>query len=321
MSLVRDLFKKQKESLDYFFERVDHSVVEKMLDVFLACQGVIFFTGVGKSGLIAKKIAVTMTSTGTKALYLSPLDALHGDIGMVSPRDVFVLISKSGESDELLNLIPYLRNKGVFLICMVSKPKSRLAKGCDLTIHLPLNHELCPFDLAPTNSSLLQMMVGHVLAISLMKKKNFDIEQYKLNHPAGRIGKQLNLKVKDLMLKGEALPFCKADDKLVDVLVELSDKRCGCLLVVNAKSQLLGIFTDGDLRRALQREGSHALDQSLEKLMILNPRSVDPEALAVEALKIMEGNPKSPITVLPVLKADKTVAGLIKMHDIVQSGL
>lgn len=317
----KELFEVQKKSLDHFFEHINFDEVDELLRVLFPCKGVIFFSGVGKSGLVAKKIAVTLTSVGTKSLYLSPVDSLHGDLGIVSKEDIFVFLSKSGESDELLNLIPYLRNKGVYLVCWTSHPKSRLAKGCDLVITLPVDKELCPFDLSPTTSSVVQMIFGNVISVALMQMKHFPIEQFRLNHPAGKIGRRMTLKVKDLMLSGSKIPICHAEDKLMDILVELSDKRCGCLLVVDKENRLLGIFTDGDLRRALQKQGSLALEVKIKALMTKSPKSSSPEVLAVDALSLMEADPKHPVTVLPVLDENKKVLGLIKMHDIVQSGL
>lgn len=319
--MLNELFSEQRKQIDSFFSKVDLKASEKLLQMMLECQGVIFFSGIGKSEFIAKKIAVTMTSTGTKALYLSPSNALHGDIGMVSQKDLFIFISKSGESDELLTLIPYLRNKGVTLVSLVCHPGSRLAKACDFTILLPLEKELCPFNLAPTTSAAIQLLYGDILAVALMRHKQVDLELYKSNHPAGRIGKRITLKVRDLMLKEESIPWSKPVDKLGDVLVDLSNKRCGCLLVTDDQRHLKGIFTDGDLRRALQRYGSKALDRQLEELMTKTPRWIRDDVLAIEAVQLMEADQKCPITVLPVLSDSKKVVGIIKMHDIIQSGL
>lgn len=279
------------------------------------------FTGVGKSGLVAEKIALTMTSTGSRALYLSPINALHGDIGIVSSQDIFIMISKSGESEELFNIIPSLRNKKVKLVGIVSNMNSRLAKACDFVIYLPVEKELCPFDLVPTTSTVVQMIYGDLLAVALMRMKNFSLDQYALNHPAGRIGKRISLKVSDLMIQGENIPLCAPQDLLMEILVELSHKRCGCILVVDEQKHLLGIFTDGDLRRSLQKFEARALQMPIRELMSKSPRWIAPERLAWESMQLMEIDQKNAITVLPVLDADQVVVGLIKLHDIVQSGL
>lgn len=319
--LIEDLFVLERDYLDYFFSHLDYKAIEAVAKVVLTCPGTIFLTGVGKSGVIAKKIALTLMSTGTKSLYLSPTDALHGDLGIVSQDDLLLILSKSGESDELFHLIPCLHHRGATLIAVVSNPASRLAKSCHHVVHLPLKQELCPFGLAPTTSTVEQLLFGDVLAVALMRSKRFSLDQYVLNHPGGRIGKRLTVRVSDLMLKGREIPLCHPQDKLIEVLVELSDKRCGCVLVVDSQQSLQGIFTDGDLRRALQSFGPSALNEAMQGIMTRHPRTVAADKLAVEAVQLMEADRNHPIMVLPVLEADNKVVGLIKMHDIVQSGL
>ncbi len=319
--MLKALLQAKRHYLDHFFEHVDVSSMEKMLHALHQCRGGIFFSGVGKSGLVAQKIAVTMASTGTRALFLSPTDALHGDIGLVSQNDLCVLISKSGESQELLNLVPHLQQRGVCLVAVVSNPSSRLSKLCNLSMHLPLKKELCPFDLVPTTSAVIQLILGDVLAVGLMQLNNFDLAQYSLNHPSGRIGKRSSLKVKDLMRSSDAIPKCAPQAKLVNILYELSSKQCGCILVVSPENNLLGIFTDGDLRRALEKYNALVFDMRVDQLMNPSPRCTDPEELAWEALKTMESIVSQPITVMPVVLENKQVVGLLKMHDVIQAGL
>lgn len=318
--MLHQLFELAQQNIDYFFEKIDIGGSEQVFNLFLRCRGVIFFTGIGKSGLVASKIAATMTSTGTKALYVSPQDALHGDIGIVSPEDLFVFLSKSGESEELLQLTPFLRNKGVKLVAVVSKDNSRLTRACDVSMVLPFKSELCPFDLAPTTSSIIQLIFGDVMAVALMRKKQFTLDAYALNHPAGQIGKRSVLKVTDLMLKEEQLPLCHPHQKLGDLLDLMSEKRCGCLLVVDDQHRLQGIFTDGDLRRSLQQRNGNVLDTPIGDLMTKGGRSISHAAYAWEAVRKMEEDHQKPIMVLPVVDQGK-VQGLIKMHDLVQSGV
>lgn len=319
--MLKELFKKEREALNHFFDHLDLEATEQLFQLLKECKGLIILTGIGKSGLIAEKIALTMTSTGSRAFFLSPSTALHGDIGMVSRDDIFLMFSKSGESDELLQMVPFLRNKGVRLIAIVNNQESRLAKACDLKVVLPLEEELCPYNLAPTTSTVIQMIFGDVLAIALMKHKNFSLLEFAMNHPAGRIGRRLTLRVKDLMLTGSSVPVCSPRHKLVETLVELSNKRCGCVLIVDEDQMLQGIFTDGDLRRGLQERGPGALDATMEELMTQSPRYIQSEEMASHALNIMEADQKHPVTVLPVVDDSRKVVGLIKMHDIVQSGL
>ncbi len=319
--MLKELLDRQQIYTTHFFEKLDLFAVEQLVQLLLNCSGMIFFTGVGKSGLVAKKIAFTMVSTGTRAFYLSPTDAVHGDLGMVSSQDIFILFSKSGESDELMNLVPAIRNKGATLVGIVCNPQSRLARACHTTVVLPFQKELCPFDMAPTMSTTFQLLLGDLLTIALMRLKNFSLDQYALNHPSGRIGKRITLKVKDLMLTGKRVPLCKPEDCLGQILVELSNKCCGCILVVDQEQKLLGIFTDGDLRRTLQRFGGQVLEARMQDIMNSNPYSIGPEILAWDAMKQMEADYQKRMMVLPVINSESKVLGLLHMHDIIQSGI
>ena len=318
--MLKELLDTQRSLINAFFDDLDLQDVEKVLKALLDCKGVIAFTGIGKSGIIAQKIAATMVSVDVKAVYLPATDTLHGDLGMVSKGDIMVLLSKSGETDELLNLIPYVRNKQVKTIAVVSKDNSRLSQACDMDIVLPLQRELCPFDLAPTTSTAIQLIFGDVLAVAMMRSRNFSLDEYALNHPAGRIGKRITVRVNDLMITGENVPRCSPNSKLVDVLVELSNKKCGCLLIVDEKDALQGIFTDGDLRRSLQTEGPEALQKPVGSLMSQSPKTTSKDVLAWEAMRLMESNQQHPVQVLPVIEKEQVI-GILKMHDILQSGL
>lgn len=318
--LIQDLFRKQRESLDFFFDKVDSEDFITLVEEISKLEGTLFITGVGKSGFISQKIAATLVSTGTKSQYLSPLDLLHGDIGVVTQKDKVMVLSKSGESEELLEIVPPLRNKGAEIISIVCKENSRLEKISDRSFFLPLNQEVCPFNLSPTTSPALQLLFGDTLSVALMIEKGFTEREYAGNHPAGRIGKKMTLKVADLMLAGDQIPRGKKEDRIVDSLVELSNKQCGCLLILNDQGELEGIFTDGDLRRVLQKHQGDAMSLKLEEVMTHNPRMIAPSLMADKAIEEMEANPKSPITVLPVVQ-DRKVVGLIKLHDLLQSGL
>lgn len=319
--MLKQLFNTYNHQLNSFFDRLEFNELDEVFRTMLECRGLIFVCGVGKSALVAEKMAVTMTSTGTRAVFLAPLAAMHGDIGLVKEQDIFVAISKSGETDELLNLIPYVRNKGAKVIAITSNPQSRIAKAADLKITLPIDKELCPFNMAPTVSTTSQLIVGDALAIALMQERKFTLDEFAMNHPAGTIGKRITVKVRDLMLRGSQIPLCKPQDKLIDVLVELSNKRAGCVIIVNEENELLGIFTDGDLRRALQKTGADVLQSPMEILMTPGGRCLGPDILAWEAMKLMESNQKTPIMVMPVVDSLRKVIGLIKMHDILQSGI
>ncbi|MBS0622325.1 MAG: KpsF/GutQ family sugar-phosphate isomerase [Verrucomicrobia bacterium] len=318
--MIKQLFENQQKYVNKFFDSLDLPHVEEFMESLVNFQGVLFFCGVGKSGFVAEKLAMTMVSTGIKSWFIPPTNALHGDIGIVSKGDVFVLLSKSGETNELLELIPYLRNKGARVVAWVSQKGSRLQKAADQTLYLPCEQELCPFGMAPTTSDVIQLIFGNVLAVALMKRRNFSLDEFACNHPAGRIGKRISMRVSDLMLKEESLPLASPQDRLVDKLVELSDKRCGCLLIIDKEEQIAGIFTDGDLRRALQLKGPTALNERLENLMNRSFKSIEPQELAYTAMQLMEKDQKHPIMVLPVVEEGR-LKGLLKMHDILQSGL
>jgi len=319
-TMLKGLFEEYQRHLNFFFDRVEVNAAEEIYDLFLYCRGMLIFTGVGKSGVIAEKLAMTMISTGTRALYLPPMNALHGDIGIVTDKDVLICISKSGETDELLSLIPSAQQKGAKTVAWVSNPNSKLLKSCDMGIVLPLSKELCPFDLAPTTSTAIQLIFGDVLSVGLMKGKKFSINDYAFNHPAGTIGKKISLTVDDLMITGERLPLCNPDDQLKDVLVTLTNKQCGCILIVDPKERVLGIFTDGDLRRALQKGTTTMMEKQMKDLMTPSFIRTYSGALAWEALRLMQKGSERKVMMLPVLDDDNLI-GLVRMHDIVKAGI
>ncbi|MEZ5315022.1 MAG: KpsF/GutQ family sugar-phosphate isomerase [Chlamydiales bacterium] len=318
--MLKKLFSQQQQYIETFFSEVEIASCEKLLQEIFLCKGLVFFTGIGKSGFIAQKIAATMMSTGTQATFLSPIDAIHGDLGMVSKHDLVIILSKSGETHELLQLLPFVRNRGARLAAVTSNPHSRLQKGVHLSVILPCSNELCPFDLAPTISTEVQLLFGDVLAVALMEMKGFTIDQYAANHPGGQIGRRASIKVRQMMINKENTPLCYAEDALQEVLIDFSEKRCGCLIVIDEQKELKGIFTDGDLRRALQAKGEKVLQEKIGDLMTNTPRSIDADALAWDAMQLMEHDQNHPIMVLPVVEK-KEVIGVIKMHDLIQAGV
>lgn len=321
MQEIQEILSRQKQYLEHYFTNLP---LEQLQEVIRRCSkvsGLLVLTGVGKSGIIAEKIAMTLISTGTKALYFPPTNFLHGDIGILSEQDLLLLFSRSGETEELLHLIPFAKKRKTPIVAIVSHLNSRLARLADLSVYLPVEKELCPFNLAPTTSTLVQLLFGDLLTISLMQKKQFDLFEYSLNHPAGSIGKKMILKVEDLMFREQNIPTANPSDKLIDVLFELSDKKCGALLIVDEEKKLLGIFTDGDLRRALQAKGPSVLEQSMRDLMINSTVVASQGQLAWDALALMQKDPKKYITTLPVVLNDRTVIGILRLHDIVQAGI
>ena len=318
--MLKELFEEYQLNLNHFFDRIDTKKAEEIFQEFKSCKGKLIFTGVGKSGIIAEKLSTTMISTGTTSLYLPPMNALHGDIGIVGKDDLLICISKSGESEELLNLIPFVKERGAKAIAWVSNPQCRLLEACHLGIHLPFVKELCPFDLAPTTSTAVQLIFGDVLTMALMKAKRFSLDEYALNHPAGNIGKKVTVRVHDLMLKDQRLPICHPNQPLREGIIELTNKRCGCLLITDEKGTLKGIFTDGDLRRCIQKDPTGVLEKPMQELMMPGFFSINENLLAWEALTLMQQNPERRVMMLPVLENQKLV-GLLHMHDIIQAGI
>ncbi len=316
--MIKELFSSQKDNLEYFFNHISITKTEDLLRMILDCRGMVVLTGVGKSGIIAEKIAMTWLSTGTKALFLPPMNALHGDIGILTEQDIVICFSRSGETKELLELLPFVRKKQARVISIVSKENSTMEKLSDKTLILPMKRELCPFNLAPTTSTEIQLIFGDVLAVALMRQKNFRLQDFAKNHPAGAIGKQIALQVQDLMIKQKDLPLCHKGDRVIDILHELSSKQCGAVLAVDEKQQLEGIFTDGDLRRLIESKKTAFTDCLVQDHMTPKPKSTSKDVLVWEVMKQMEEDRL--VTVMPVLE-DQKVIGLIRIHDIVQAGL
>ena len=317
--MLKEIFAREKQFLNYFFQEINMEEAEKVLAMILACKGMVIFSGVGKSGIIAEKLSKTMISTGSRSLYLSPQEALHGDIGIASKDDLVILLSKSGKGGEIEALARSCKKRGITTMAWVSDKGSSLASLVDFTMQLPLQGEICPFGLAPTTSTALQLIFGDCLAVALMETSKFSLDQYALNHPAGSIGKLIAESVEDVMVRGEALPLCPKEMLLRDALFTLSSKKLGALLIHDESDELLGVFTDGDLRRLIQAKGSAALDARLEEVMNTSFISVEKTELTSKALEMMENEAK-PILVMPVMEGPRAI-GMIHMHHIITSNI
>jgi arabinose-5-phosphate isomerase len=278
---------------------------------------------VGKSGIIAQKIAATMTSSGTAAIHLHPSDALHGGLGIVSQDDAILMLSNSGETDELVELLPYLKRKEVPLIAILGKLNSTIARRADAVLDASVDQEACPLNLAPTTSTTVALAIGDALAMTLMRAKGLTESEFASNHPAGQLGKRLTLRVADLMHSGSKNPTIAAEAAWMEIVSTISHFGLGAVNVIDAEGKLAGIITDGDLRRSLQRIGSGEIGFAnirCDELMTRDPIVTNPEMLAFDALRLMEDRP-SQINVLPVVDGDRRCIGLIRLHDIVRSGL
>ena len=288
---------------------------EQVAQLLLGMKGRLVVSGIGKSAIIGQKIVATFNSTGTPAIFMHAADAIHGDLGMVQEGDVVMVISKSGESPEIKVLVPLIRNLGNALVAMVGNLSSFLAIHADHVLNTTVPQEACPNNLAPTTSTTAQMVMGDALAVCLMEMKGFTSDDFAKFHPGGALGKKLYLRVADLYPQNEK-PVVNADSGLKDVIVQISEKRLGITAVLDEEGRLLGVITDGDLRRMLEK-GEDTRDIRAEMIMTRNPRTIDASSLAVNALDIMR---KNNITQLPVL-AEGRYAGVIHLHDLIKEGL
>jgi len=290
---------------------------DKAVEMIYACKGRVIITGMGKSGLVARKIVATMNSTGTAAVFLHPSDAVHGDLGMVRENDVVICISKSGDTEEICEIIPLLRRIGVKIISMIGSLNSYLGKESDLVLDISVKEEACPHDLAPTASTTATLVMGDALAVALLEKRNFTKEDFAMFHPGGNLGKQLLLKIEEIMVSGEAVPAVREEVSLSEAIFEMTSKRLGATCVVDNKGILTGIITDGDLRRLLGRT-NNVSNVKAREAMSVNPKTIRNNALAVVALEVME---RFSITQLVVVNEEHRPVGMVHLHDLVKTGL
>ena len=292
----------------------------RAVDAISQCRGRLIVSGVGKSGQIAKKIASTLTSTGTPSFYVHAFEAGHGDLGLVHGDDVVLLISKSGMGDELRDFIPALKKLGVFVIAMTASRSSYLAQHSDVVLEYDGSREAGCLGLAPTTSATVSLVLGHVLASALMEQRGFTAEQFARTHPGGLLGRRLTVKVCELMRTGKALPIVRERQTLREALFETMEKSIGCAGVVNEKGILTGIVTDGDLKRIITRQDD-ALDVPVGQVMTRNPKTIDGDTLAADALEMMEMNLPGPLLMYFIVDAGGKPAGLLHLHDILRAGL
>ncbi|MGI9289379.1 MAG: KpsF/GutQ family sugar-phosphate isomerase [Pseudomonadales bacterium] len=297
-------------------ERID-ARFSKACEILLRCQGRIVVTGMGKSGHIANKIAATLASTGSPAFFVHPGEASHGDLGMITKKDVVIALSNSGNTAEITTILPLLKRQAVPLISLTGNPSSLLAEHADVNLDVGVAIEACPLDLAPTSSTTVSLVMGDALAIALLEARGFSAEDFAYSHPGGTLGKRLLLKVDDVMRRGDSVPKVGSDTVLKNALLEMSSKGLGMTTVVNAKQKLLGIFTDGDLRRALDNEVDFQ-HTAISAIMTTKVKTVTAQALAASALSIMED---FNITVIVVVNDEAQPIGAVHMHDLLKAGL
>lgn len=317
--MLKEIFVRQRQFLNYFFDNINFEEAEQVLTHLISVKGMIIFTGVGKSGIIAEKLSKTMMSTGTRAVFLSAQEALHGDIGIAMKDDLVIMLSKSGKGAEIERVAKSFKKRGVRSMAWVSDKGGSLESIVDYTMHLPLEGEICPFGLAPTTSTALQLIFGDCVAVALMQASKFSLDQYALNHPAGSIGKLIAETVEERMASGDCLPVCSEHVTIQDVLFVLTDKKLGCVFAVDSEEKITGIFTDGDLRRLIEKDGSQSLNTKLIDAMNTEFLTIEKNELTSKALGIMEGEDKK-VMVLPVVENEKVV-GAIHLHHILSANI
>jgi len=304
----------EHQAIGALTERIDDTFASAC-QLMLACDGRIVVTGMGKSGHIARKIAATLSSTGSPAMFVHPAEASHGDLGMITARDVVLALSNSGTTEELINILPLFKRKGVPFITMTGNPDSILAHNADVNLDTSVKEEACPLGQAPTASTTATLVMGDAIAMALLEARGFTQEDFAFSHPGGRLGRRLLLKVADIMHGGETIPRVQETTLLKDALYEISSKGLGMTTVVDRAGQLAGVFTDGDLRRALDA-GRDILTTRMQDVMSRNSKTVKAQALATEAAKLMEDNR---VYTLVVTDDDSRMSGIIRMHDLLQA--
>jgi arabinose-5-phosphate isomerase len=290
---------------------------EKAVDLMYQCKERVVLTGMGKAGIVARKIAATLASTGTPAFYMHPAEGVHGDLGMVTPDNVVLAISHNGNTEEILRLIPYIKHFKIKLIAMTGNLKSELARQSDVVLDISVKEEACPLGLTPTASTTAALAMGDALAVVLLEKRNFRAEHFAIFHPGGTLGRRLLIKVEDLMHSGEYNPVISKDNTLKEGIIEMTSKGLGATSIVDERGILLGILTDGDLRRILHA-GKYGLDTPLQTVMIRTPKTTTRDTLGVKAIDLME---QYNITVLPVIDEERRPIGMIHLHDLIKAGI
>jgi arabinose-5-phosphate isomerase len=312
---ARDVIATEAAAIAGLESRISTEFVEACR-LILACKGRVVVSGMGKSGHIARKIAATLASTGTPAFFVHPGEASHGDLGMIMPQDVVLALSYSGETDELLVILPVIKRQGIPLIVITGKAESSLARLANVCLDGSISCEACPLGLAPTTSTTVALVLGDALAIALLEARGFTSDDFARSHPAGALGRRLLLRISDVMHTGEDIPCITPDATLADALMEMTRKRLGMTAVVDAQRHLLGVFTDGDLRRALDDQDVNLRGVPVAELMTLGPKTINADKLAAEAAQLME---KHQIHALLVVDEEQHVVGALNIHDLLRA--
>ncbi|MDP8956837.1 MAG: KpsF/GutQ family sugar-phosphate isomerase [Actinomycetota bacterium] len=315
-----DLLRHEAEAIGAAADALDAAELGRAVELLATCSGKAAVTGVGTSGIIARKLAATLTSTGTPAVFVHPSDALHGGLGVLEPNDVVVAVSNSGETDEVLAVLPYLRSREISIVAIVGNTRSTLGRNAAAVLNAHVGREVGSLDFVPTASAAVATALGDVLALLVMERKGVTPERFALNHPSGRLGRRLSLRVRDVMHSSSEAPGVGPDAPWYDLVSEITRSGVGAVPVVDGDRLLLGLITDGDVRRTVQRCKPEDLSTlRADRIMTSRPVATGPETMAYEALRLMEDRP-SQISVLPVVE-DGQFVGLVRLHDLVRIGL
>lgn len=315
LKLAREVLRIESEAVQELAARLDSRLVQAV-QLILHCKGRVVVTGMGKSGHVARKIASTFASTGTPAFFVHPGEASHGDLGMITDNDVVIALSNSGESAEIVTILPLIKRKQAHLVAMTGKPESTLARAADVHLDVSVAREACPLNLAPTASTTAALALGDALAVTLLDARGFSADDFAQSHPGGALGRRLLVLVSDIMRTGEHVPSVPVDGSVKDALFEISRKGLGMTAIVEESTDVVGIFTDGDLRRSFER--GLGLDTPLREAMTAQPKTIAPERLAAEAVSLME---EKKITALLVVDGNNALVGALNMHDLLRAGV
>lgn len=318
LETAKQVLKIEAEAILNLIDKIDDNFV-RAVDLISKCKGKVVLTGIGKSGFICKKIASTLASTGTPAFFLHPAEGIHGDLGMLSLKDIVIVISNSGETDEVLQLLPLLKHLNLKMIVFTGNANSTLASRGDIIINTSVKEEACPWGFVPTSSTTAALAMGDALAMAVLKKRGFKQENFAILHPGGTLGKRLLLKVSDIMHRGNAIPLVSKNTIMKDALLEMTSKRLGVTGVEDKAKNLVGVITDGDLRRALEKQ-SDLLNKKASAIMTTNPKWVREDVLAAQALEMMEEHAITSLFVYKGKKANRAV-GIIHLHDLLKAGI
>ena len=314
-----ETLKIEATAIENLIPRIDDEFIAAVKKI-MSCRGRVVVTGMGKSGHVGRKIAATLASTGTPSFFMHPAEAYHGDLGMLTENDVLIAISNSGESSEVVNILPVVRRIGASVIAMCGKHSSTLGKNCDYFIDIGVEREACPLGLAPTASTTATLAMGDALAMALMDEKKFTSNDFALFHPGGALGRKLLLTVGDVMHSGGDNPIVKVGATAKDALFEMTAKGLGAVSVVDKQNKFVGLITDGIIRRALEKNRSF-IDEPVEHIMFKEPLIISADKLATAALSVMEKHKPRPVTVLPVIDAENFPVGMIHLTDLLRQGV